>query len=134
MVCPYCHHDTQVVNSRPQKRSNRVWRRRRCTHCHTVVTTVEGLDYSASLSFKNANGSLQPFQRDILFVSVLDSVRHRKTAVDDATSLTDTVLVGLTRMQNSTGAIGRQELVQLVAQTLNRFDSAAGVHYRAYHP
>ena len=134
MVCIYCQHDTRVINSRPQKRSNRIWRRRRCEHCKQVVTTVEELDYTASTSMKDAYGRLRPFQRDILFVSVLDSLRHRQTAVADATSLTDTLLTRLPSCMDTAGAIDRTKLVALVGQTLQRFDHVAAVHYQAFHP
>jgi transcriptional repressor NrdR len=134
MVCLYCGSDTRVTNSRPQKRSNRIWRRRHCLDCGAIFTTVEGIDYSASVSFKHPSGTLQPFERDQLFVSVLDSIRHRKTATSDATSLTDTILIQLASCRDEDGGINRNQLVQLVFVTLSRFDSAAGVHYRAFHP
>jgi hypothetical protein len=69
-----------------------------------------------------------------LFVAVLDSLRHRKTATSDATALTDTILKHLPDCAESDGSINRDKLVLLTAGTLSRFDNAAGVHYRAFHP
>lgn len=134
MVCTYCGGSTSVVNSRHQKRANQVWRRRRCEQCQSVVTTVEGLDFAASISIKTAAGHLQPFQRDILFISVYDSLRHRKTAVADAEALTATVLRALPTCFNTDRSVDRAKLVKLAGDTLHRFDSAAAVQYQAFHP
>jgi transcriptional repressor NrdR len=134
MVCTYCGGPTSVVNSRHQKRANQVWRRRRCDNCQSVVTTVEGLDYAASLSIKTGTGALRPFQRDILFISVYDSLRHRKTAVSDAEALTATILRELPRTFTAERAVDRAELIRLVVSTLQRFDKAAAVQYAAFHP
>jgi transcriptional regulator NrdR family protein len=134
MVCTYCGGTTSVTNSRHQKRANQVWRRRRCDHCQSVVTTVEGLDYAASMSLKTASGVLRPFQRDILFISVYDSLRHRKTAVSDAEALTATILRSLPATFTTDRAVDRTKLIELVTSTLGRFDKAAAVQYGAFHP
>jgi transcriptional regulator NrdR family protein len=134
MVCYYCGSTTSVTNSRPQKRANRVWRRRQCDNCKNIVTTLEAVDYTASISFRTANGALQPFSRDILFVSVLDSLRHRKSAIDDATALTDAILARLSDCMNTHGAVVRDELAISTQKTLERFDPVAGTHYKAFHP
>jgi transcriptional repressor NrdR len=134
MVCTYCGGETAVVNSRHQKRANQVWRRRRCDNCQSLVTTVEGLDYAASISIKTGAGRLQPFQRDILFISVYESLRHRKTAVADAEALTATILRNLPSTFTPDQAVDRSKLVELVKNTLQRFDQAAAVQYGAFHP
>lgn len=132
MVCPYCQHPTRVTNSRTQKRANSTWRRRRCQQCHTVFTTIEGIDFSKSLVVETARGSYEPFERDKLLLSIYDSLRHRKTAQTDATALTGTIITQLLRHKTA------QLHVTLIANTtysvLQRFDAAASVHYRAFHP
>ena len=134
MVCIYCGGKTSVVNSRHQKRANQVWRRRQCDNCKSIVTTVEGLDFAASISLKTPSGALRPFQRDILFISVYESLRHRKTAVSDAEALTATLLRSLPAYFDSSQAVARNTLVEAVARTLRRFDHAASVQYLAFHP
>src|SRR4051812_45427334 len=110
MVCYYCGGETSVTNSRHQKRANRVWRRRQCDSCGNIVSTLETLDYSASLSFRAPYKPLQPFSRDIVFVSVLDSLRHRKGAVSDATALTESIHARLNLYMDASGAIDRDNL------------------------
>jgi transcriptional regulator NrdR family protein len=134
MVCYYCGSSTSVINSRHQKRANRVWRRRKCDNCGNVITSLEAVDYAASISFRKSDGSLEPFSRDVLFLSVLDSLRHRKSAVTDATALTEAILARLPDCMNAQGAVVRNELATHVQTVLKRFDTPAGVHYQAYHP
>lgn len=130
MVCISCSGDTRVVNSRPQKRHNRVWRRRQCRSCFGVVTTIEAADESTFV-VKDSRGALKPFSRDVLFISVYESLRHRKTATSDATALTDTILVAL---QTSHAVVfASHQIREAVQGTLRRFDTAAAVHYEAFH-
>jgi transcriptional regulator NrdR family protein len=142
MVCIYCSSDTQVINSRLQRRANQTWRRRKCVKCKSVFTSLEGADYASSLTFRTsqnndasakAKAALQPFQRDVLFVSILESCKHRKTATQDATALTDTIL-GRLRPHMTNAVLDRTDVIKTALPILKRFDKAAGVHYRAYHP
>lgn len=134
MVCLYCGHKTDVINSRPQKRLNQVWRRRQCVDCQAVFTTTEAAVLADSLmvSAGGTKNLLQPFIRDKLFISIYTSCGHRKTAVTDASSLTDTVL-NLLRSHSQNGVIYRQQLIDTVKTVLGRFDNAASVHYSAFH-
>jgi transcriptional repressor NrdR len=131
MVCIYCGGPTDITNSRPQKRVNKVWRRRRCHVCQAVFTTIEAAGLTDSLLVRN-KGNLKPFSRDKLFLSIYNSCRHRKTAIDDATALTDTVLSRLPNILNE-AAIERLLLAKTIQEVLARFDRAAAVHYGAFH-
>ena len=132
MVCIYCAHETRVINSRPQKRVNRIWRRRTCLACGTTFTSVEGVDLAGTITVKHPK-SLQPFQRDKLLLSVYDSLKHRKTALDDATGLTDTIISKLLPdMQQA--VVQRNSIISVTASVLKRFDKVAATYYTAYHP
>lgn len=134
MVCIYCGSKTSVTNSRAQKRLNRTWRRRQCTVCRAVFTSIEQAALAEGLVVtpKASEKQLQPFERDILFLSIYSSCQHRESAVRDATALTDTVLGRLA--DYSDGAIiDRGQLKAAVLAVLERFDNAAAVHYAAFH-
>ncbi len=131
MVCIYCGNPTKVTNSRPQKRSNGVWRRRECLECSAVVTSLEKIDLETAVTVA-ARGKLKPFSHDTLFVSVYESLRHRPDAVSDATQLTDTVITLLTK-QVVDGSIDRALIIKVTGTVLERFDNAAASHYRAFH-
>lgn len=132
MVCIYCRADTRVFNSRLQKRLNQIWRRRRCSKGH-AFTTQERADYSSAWRIKTLSGTLTPFSRDKLFLSLLESCKHRPAAVTDAGALADTITSGLTAPDHD-GIIPVSELVRRSQVALNRFDKAASVHYQAFHP
>lgn len=132
MVCIYCSGETQVINSRLQKRSNNVWRRRKCLDCQGLFTTIEGTDYSTSLLFRSSEKHAEAFQRDILFVSIYEACKHRKKAVEAATALTDTVL-GRLRAKINGATVERAVLISVTADVLKRYDKAAYTAYLAYH-
>ncbi len=131
MVCIYCGSKTEVTNSRLQKRLNHTWRRRQCLKCHAIMTTSEQIDLEKTI-LVTRQGRLEPFRRDILFVSVHDSLKHRKTAISDATGLTDTIISALypemTDAQVETNTISKTAL-----KILKRFDKVAATHYQAFY-
>lgn len=132
MTCLYCNGQTRVVNSRLQRRTNSVWRRRQCQECQATVTTIEQVDTRTSLLIDKETGP-EAFLRDKLLISVYESLRHRKTAYNDAQGLYNTiwskVIAGA-----SDGVIKRDQLIKVVILVLRRFDGASAVYYEAYHP
>src|SRR5688500_613633 len=116
MVCVYCGSDTKVTNSRLQKRPNQVCRRRRCTECGSVFSSLEGVEWSQAVRVQNRS-HLQPFSRDKLYLSIYEACKHRKTPVDDATGLTRTVLTKLVpRIESAT--LTRNQLAQTTSEML----------------
>lgn len=132
MVCIYCRAKTAVVNSRSRKRTNETWRRRQCAKCQNVMTTLESVDFTKAVLVNNVNGNMEPFQRDLLFVSIYESLKHRKDAPRVATALTDTILGKLLPIITN-ASLKREDIVSEATVALRRFDRAAGVHYAAYH-
>lgn len=132
MVCIYCGAATHVTNSRHRKQSAQVWRRRACTSCGAVFTSTESVDYPKTLALEMTNGSVRPFKREKLFLSIHKSCEHRRSAVDDATALTDTVIAKIVRT-GTQSAIPAQQLAKLVHETLANFDTASAVQFAAYH-
>jgi transcriptional repressor NrdR len=132
MVCVHCGEDTQVTNSRLQKKSNQVWRRRQCRRCGAVFTTEEAVQYDLIWLVEVKSGALKPFNRDKLFLSLYNSCQHRPGALEDATALTATIINKL-----SPSAVDARINSRTIARTaqvaLNRFDKAASVHYQAFH-
>lgn len=131
MLCPYCNGKTEVVNSRTKQSTNQVWRRRCCRECHAVFTSFEVADLTNSLAVDN-NGSLSPFDADLLYISIYNCLRHRRSAHKDARALYETILSKLlTTSENAT--ISRDSVVNTSIRVLRRFDQAASVQYAAYH-
>lgn len=132
MVCVLCGSKTSVINSRGQKRNNQVWRRRLCLGCRTVFTTEETVDYGAIWRIKPKTGPLEPFNRDKLLISVKRSLEHRKTALQDAKGLSETIIGKLIGVANN-GVIDTETIAQASLVALSRFDRAASTHYAALH-
>lgn len=130
MVCIHCSGKTRVINSRSQKRDNQVWRRRQCQDCQAVFTTEEAADYGRAWLVADTKGGLRAFSRDKLFLSLYLAVQHRKTALEDATALTDTIIAKLSARKS---IISKQDLANSAQTALNRFDKAASTYYEVRH-
>jgi transcriptional regulator NrdR family protein len=133
MVCIYCGKQTEVINTRLQKRRNSIWRRRHCRACNAVFTSIEQVAYDLSLGFEDRTSRIVPFARDRLFISLYEACGHRQHASSDATDLTDTVIRKLLDNTVHNGIVKRADLIRLASDTLRTFDAAAHTHYTAYH-
>ncbi|HSX53199.1 MAG TPA: hypothetical protein VLF90_02415 [Patescibacteria group bacterium] len=121
-----------MANSRHQKKSNQVWRRRHCVSCQGTFTTIEQADLPLSLLYKKDLSHVEPFSRDKLFLSLYNSLKHRQTALSDASSLTATV-IGKLLLTVKAASVDRSTIIQTATETLKHFDKAASVTYSAYH-
>lgn len=134
MVCLYCGSSTFVINSRHQKRSNNVWRRRQCEKCGATLTTIESFDYSKGLMLQRSDNKLVAFKREKLFLSIYKSCEHRKKALDDAIELTQTVIEKVMQPNpSSTGKLPVSLLANTTFETLKNFDKVSAIQYSAYH-
>ncbi len=143
MVCVYCKGQTRVTNSRQQRRTNTTWRRRECQACGGVFTTQELIkldgavlvagSLTGSAGFKNPQTRFEPFSRDRLWLSLRNSLGHRKQPTADATGLTETV-IGRLLPHVEQAKLTRQQIIAVTTEVLTRFDKAAATHYQAYHP
>ena len=132
MKCIYCGAETQVTNSRHQKRVNQVWRRRKCQECGAVFSTHESAAYDAAWRVRTAQGVLQPFNQNKLLVSLYKSLEHRTSALGDADALTSTIMGKLLATAQN-GLLDRSDIVRTALEILKRFDTPASVHYAAFH-
>lgn len=132
MVCIYCGGNTKVTNSRLQKRANQIWRRRQCLDCQATFTTEEQAVTDTSLLVSSPK-RVEPFSREKLLLSVYEALRHRKTAISDATALCDTVWTQL-QPQITAAQLTRRQIVETTHKILKRFDKAGATVYLAFHP
>src|SRR5665647_1217005 len=123
MVCIYCQSKTRVINSRLQKKANKVWRRRFCPICKNTFTSIEALqDLSFIVTDTNGpNWSPKPFSRDSLFISIYLSCGHRTNPANDATALTETVVAKLLSSITD-GCISKNDLLTTTQSVLRLFD------------
>lgn len=132
MNCPYCAGDTKVTNSRSTNENQSVWRRRQCRECLEIWTTKENYQLNKTHRVKiDSNNTHQPFYRDKLFISVMNSLRHRSDALESSSDLTDTIISKV--LQLKTEPVSKNSIISITYKTLKRFDSTAAAVYRATH-
>ena len=132
MVCAYCSNETQVTNSRHQKRNNNVWRRRQCQVCQSVFTTIEAIDYSSVFRI-TVQGDFKPFLTDLLYTEVLLALSDRKNAYMDAREITNAIIKTLSKMPASP-LFKPSDISKVTASVLQKFDKRAWHRYAAEHP
>jgi transcriptional repressor NrdR len=132
MVCIYCRNETVVKNSRLQKRSNQVWRRRQCMVCKSVFTTHEAVDLSQALLVESG-ASTAPFLADRLFTDVLSALKDHKDKYIAAREITATSIKNL-QTNSEKPLFSTKAISKTTALTLKRFDKRAWLRYVADHP
>ncbi|HEY5442499.1 MAG TPA: ATP cone domain-containing protein [Candidatus Saccharimonadales bacterium] len=90
------------------------------------------MQIATAWAVRHPSGRIEPFSRDKLLLSLYKSCEHRKTALSDAGSLTDTVMHKL-REPAGNGIVDSRQIAQAAQVALNRFDKAASVSYKAFH-
>jgi transcriptional repressor NrdR len=132
MVCLYCGNETEVSNSRWQKRANQVWRRRQCKVCRAIFTTHEAIDMSSALLVDRA-GKQAAFESDLLFTELLLALQDRRDCYIAAREATSTVIARLLRLPGSP-LFSSKQISNTSAQVLRKLDKRAWLRYVAEHP
>lgn len=132
MVCVYCGEKTQVTNSRRQRRSNQVWRRRQCKGCKAVFTTLEAVDLPTTL-IVDSRGRSEPFLPDKLYTEVLLALQDRKDCYEAAREVTNTVIKELLKLPDKP-LFRPSQISRAAAGVLKRLDRRAYLRYAAEHP
>lgn len=78
---------------------------------------------------------MAPFSRDKLFISIYKSCGHRRTPINDASALIETIIQQLLiKKDRNRALITKTDIIKTVQIVLNRFDKVAAITYSAYHP
>lgn len=133
MVCLYCGGELAVINSRHQKKSNHVWRRRQCSKCLAKFTSYESIDMSATFAVKQSSGKLSPFSKEKIFTEVLLALQDRPKCYQEAAALTETVIAKLVKSR-AEPVLSTSQISTVAAETLKRFDKRAYLRFQAEHP
>lgn len=133
MVCIYCNSGTNIKNSRHKVRLNTVWRRRVCLGCSAIFTTNEEIDYSGTLSVKKKLGSIEPFYKEKIFISVYRALDHKTSPQPQATAITNTVISKLLSTKKTIKPlINSSDIALVVTKTLKNFDASSAIKYQSY--
>ena len=127
MICINCNYPkTQVVNSRPHKTQSRVWRRRSCPKCHTLVSTYEQIDTADQQRIDE-----QPYSVARMAMSLYSFLPDSNHAADDAFALAQTIGESLTSLDQTT--VSTSALAATAWHILSRFNKKAGLKYGIEH-
>jgi len=89
---------------------------------------------SAMLRIDRPPHDLIPFSRDLLFISIYESCKHRPQAHLEAANLTQQIINRLQADSTTPGLVRRQQIVTTAHEVLGSFDGVAATFYAAYHP
>ena len=131
MVCILCDSKTKTSNSRSNSDHHQTWRRHTCKRCSAVFTTRETIDMAISYRVEQVDGSIRPFSRDTLFLSVLEALKHRPSHIEDAAALTLTIISKVQSLRRL--IIGRDELFEISASVLRRYNIGVSQIYKSRH-
>lgn len=132
MICAYCGGKTKVTNSRRQRRSNQVWRRRQCTACGAIFTTHEAIDLAQAL-IVDSGASTKPFLPDLLYTDILLALQDRKDCYVAAREITYTVIQKLLKSSQK-ASLSPVFISKTTAEVLKRFNKRAWLRYSSEHP
>lgn len=134
MVCPYCFFNkTEVYNSRSSKKTNSVWRRRKCLSCQKQFTTQEYVEPATVLTVQ-ADRAVTPFSMNKLTLSILRSCDHRVDLDKSIAYVSAIVLQELLKSASKTsGELSKAKITETIAIVLKRFDTVAYIKYMSYH-
>ena len=133
MVCIYCSGRLRVVNSRPQKRNNQIWRRRQCQTCLAVFTSHEVIDTNAALMVQRRGLAAESFVADKLFTELLLALQSRRNCYEDAREVTTATVRELLKLPSSP-VFKPADISRVTAGILKRLDKQAYLRYQAEHP
>lgn len=122
-----------VGNTRPQKRSNQIWRRRQCADCLAIFTSHEAIDPTSALMVQASNKPAESFMADKLFTEILLALQDRKNCYTDAREITATATKQLLKLPGKP-VFKPSDISKTVSEVLKRFDKRAWLRYQAEHP
>jgi transcriptional repressor NrdR len=132
MFCINCFNpSTQVANSRPHKKRPSVWRRRKCSKCHTTFTTYERPSLTENKKITLPNGNDDIFNLGKLVISISNAFTHQpEEAKYQSLWLAQTIEDTLS---TEYPIITTDDIAAVTHQVLKQFDELAAVQYAARH-
>lgn len=132
MVCIYCGGKTKVTNSRYQRRSNQVWRRRQCLACGSLFTSHEAIELEGAISVSR-HGQLEAFKPDLLLEELHNAMRDRKDVHTASREVLATIVRKLLDLPQKP-VFSPADVSKTAAGVLKRFDKQAYLRFVADHP
>lgn len=131
MKCPFCSFaDSKVVDSRPDKDSSTIRRRRECEACGKRFTTHERVEETLPLVMKK-DGRREPFDRLKVIAGIKKACEKRPVSVETIERFVD-------RLENRLQEAGEREVPstrigEMVMNELHDIDEVAYVRFASVY-
>lgn len=127
MKCVFCQHlNTDVIETRLIEDGVTIRRRRKCPHCKRRFTTYERADDISILVVKQ-DGKRERFNRAKLRDGILKAVGKTTVTAEQVELIISEVTTSI--MQRDTTEVPTQEVGNLVAEQLKKYDKVAYIRF-----
>ncbi len=135
MKCINClYQKTSVTNSRAQLKGQTVWRRRHCSACQHVFTTIEQVDPTTVYTVKSQSSKkLVTFSRATLLLSILEVLQYANTDPESAYWLTESVIHKIVSQYRPVAPLLASHIALVAHETLSSYNHLASQAYAARH-
>ncbi len=90
MLCPFCHSQTKIYNSRATHQQTQTWRRHRCITCYKTFTTREKIDLDGVVNVQDGP-EIHPYSRERLLLSLVRASNKIPLPAGMMTELADAI-------------------------------------------
>ena len=130
MLCPLCHEDTKVIDSRNTSDGLSIRRRRECQKCSFRFSTYEEMEI-LDLVIVKRNGAKETYSRDKLARGLRKSLEKRPITDDQFKKLIHSVERDIQIMRK--GEITTMQIGQVVMKNLKKVDQVAYIRFASVY-
>lgn len=130
MRCPYCQHESAVIDTRELDNGETIRRRRRCKHCDRRFTTYERVE-SVNVTVVKKNGDREPYEREKLMRGLRIATYKRPVpaeALEQLVTEVETALMAHEAPEAPSSLIG-----ELVMARLRELDEVAYIRFASVY-
>lgn len=130
MRCPYCQHESAVIDTRELDNGETIRRRRRCKHCDRRFTTYERVE-SVNVTVVKKNGDREPYEREKLMRGLRVAAYKRPVpaeALEQLVTEAETALMAHEAPEVPSSLIG-----ELVMVRLRELDEVAYIRFASVY-
>ncbi|MBI4142660.1 transcriptional repressor NrdR [Candidatus Uhrbacteria bacterium] len=130
MMCPKCHRDTKVTDSRTSSEGMIIRRRRECVRCGFRFSTIEEVAI-LDLTVLKRNGRREPYSRDKVLAGLQKAIEKRPITSDELRRLVAVIErdIQLTRKPE----VRSTEIGEIILRHLKKLDEVAYVRFASVY-
>ncbi len=130
MLCPMCHHETKVVDSRTLNGEMIVRRRRECQECKFRFSTHEQI-VLLDIQVIKKNGNRESYNRLKLESGIRKALEKRHHAEEEIQRLISAIEIEIQKIGGS--QVSSQKIGQIVINKLKEFDPVAYLRFASVY-